>query len=245
MARPKGANSEQTFERIVNAMNELICEKSPAEVSLRQVARRIDLSVGTIHHYFSSKEELIRACIDRYYARVGAHHSRLLAEAPKLKSPVEVIRLAVGETYRFAFAERAALRMRMSTILPTGTVEADIFTGEQLPFLDWAVAYFQPRTSLSAERIRFATTTIIHLIIRYAISNPEQVRQLLQVRGEEPHTIATAQQRIEAYLVDTALRLFEFAPTDAVEQSSHDDGKANAGQTSASEQQPLDPPSTH
>lgn len=50
---------ENTKERIVKAFSKCIREKGIAAVTLRNIAQKADVSLGTVHYYFRSRENLI------------------------------------------------------------------------------------------------------------------------------------------------------------------------------------------
>ncbi|NUS59093.1 MAG: TetR/AcrR family transcriptional regulator [Streptomycetaceae bacterium] len=64
--------------QILAAATELFHERSPAAVSLREIARRAGVNYGLIHHYYGTKESVL-AAVFRTSAQQGG---RLLADAP-------------------------------------------------------------------------------------------------------------------------------------------------------------------
>lgn len=79
-------NAEQTQETILAATQELILESGgdADAVTIRQIAARAGISVGLVNHYYTSKELLLEACVQRMIGGViGAFHPDLPAEAGK------------------------------------------------------------------------------------------------------------------------------------------------------------------
>jgi AcrR family transcriptional regulator len=66
VARPKQARSEQTLYRILEAAEALIHEKGLADVSIPEIVRRADSSVGGFYARFRDKDELLRALQERF-----------------------------------------------------------------------------------------------------------------------------------------------------------------------------------
>ena len=60
-------NAKQTTEAILKTAELLILESGGdvERVTIRQIAERANISVGLIHYYFSSKAQLIEACVQR------------------------------------------------------------------------------------------------------------------------------------------------------------------------------------
>lgn len=54
--------AEQTRQRIVRATYELHAEKGIAATSVRDIALRADVAVGTVYHHFPSYDDVLNAC---------------------------------------------------------------------------------------------------------------------------------------------------------------------------------------
>lgn len=70
-------NESTAREQILTAATELFHERSPAAVSLREIARRAGVNYGLIHHYFKTKE----AVLAEVFRTSALHGGRLLADA--------------------------------------------------------------------------------------------------------------------------------------------------------------------
>ncbi|MFI1380047.1 TetR/AcrR family transcriptional regulator [Embleya sp. NPDC020886] len=70
-------NETSAPEQILAAATELFHERSPAAVSLREIARRAGVNYGLIHHYFGTKE----AVLAEVFRASSGHGGRLLADA--------------------------------------------------------------------------------------------------------------------------------------------------------------------
>lgn len=57
-------------EHIMDAMQELMRTKGAENVSVSDIARKAGIGKGSIYYYFSSKNEIIEAVIERSYSRV-------------------------------------------------------------------------------------------------------------------------------------------------------------------------------
>src|SRR4051794_626973 len=68
--RPTGPDDVTTA--ILDAATDLFTERSPATVSLREIARRADVNYGLIHRYYGSKEAVV-AAVFRRKSEAGAH----------------------------------------------------------------------------------------------------------------------------------------------------------------------------
>lgn len=69
-ARPEGR--EQVVDALLGAAADLFAERGPAAVSTREVARRARVNHGLVHRHFGTKDDLVRAVIDRLLADARA-----------------------------------------------------------------------------------------------------------------------------------------------------------------------------
>ncbi|MBQ4342071.1 MAG: TetR/AcrR family transcriptional regulator [Clostridia bacterium] len=56
---------DQTFEAILQAASELFAERGVYGASLGDIAKRLDMSKGTLYYYFPTKDELVNAAAER------------------------------------------------------------------------------------------------------------------------------------------------------------------------------------
>jgi AcrR family transcriptional regulator len=86
-APPPRDRSHPTAVAIRRAAAELFSERSPSSVSLRQIAERAGVNYGLIHHWFGTKEALLRAV----FADASAHGAELIADAPDVRSAMATL----------------------------------------------------------------------------------------------------------------------------------------------------------
>lgn len=70
---PRERRAERTRKAILDAAMQLIVEKGPEKLSLREVARRIDYSPAGLYEYYGSKAELIEAACREADVRLSAY----------------------------------------------------------------------------------------------------------------------------------------------------------------------------
>jgi AcrR family transcriptional regulator len=58
----RAESAEETRRRIVEATRALHGEQGVADTTVKQIARRADVSVGTVYHHFPTYDDVIRAC---------------------------------------------------------------------------------------------------------------------------------------------------------------------------------------
>lgn len=65
MARPKDTIREaQVRQKILRAFSTLLVEKSWENISIREICREADISVGAFYHYYHSKDQLMFSKVD-------------------------------------------------------------------------------------------------------------------------------------------------------------------------------------
>ncbi len=71
MATPVASVSQSTRERILEAACDLIAAQGIDEVRIARVARRAGASTALVHHYFSTREELLEQALIHSFELVG------------------------------------------------------------------------------------------------------------------------------------------------------------------------------
>lgn len=64
LGRPVGANSEETRRRILDATMRCVAEVGYSRATIREIARRAQMTSGSLYHYFPNKAELVKATFD-------------------------------------------------------------------------------------------------------------------------------------------------------------------------------------
>jgi AcrR family transcriptional regulator len=73
--------AEDTRDRIVDAAERLFAERGVERTSLRAVTRAAGVNVAAIHYHFGSREELLRAVLDKTVRPLNARRLVLLEQA--------------------------------------------------------------------------------------------------------------------------------------------------------------------
>src|ERR687894_2281222 len=98
---------EETRRRILEATLALHSEKGILGTSWQDIARRADVSVGTVYKHFPSLDELVPACGELMYAITRPPS---LEDAPEIFAEALTLEKRVGRLVEelFAFYERGA-----------------------------------------------------------------------------------------------------------------------------------------
>ncbi|HZO96635.1 MAG TPA: helix-turn-helix domain-containing protein [Gaiellaceae bacterium] len=160
MATPRAAaagrvDARRNRERLVAAARELFASEG-VDVSVREIARRAGVGVGTLYRHFPAREELVDAVLEEAFEEVVASAEAALAEPdPWLgfrRFVEEALALRarnrglkdVAEAHMRGRRRAAAMRRRLRPPLErlvarardAGALRAD-FTPEDVPLLFW------------------------------------------------------------------------------------------------------------
>ena len=207
MARPVNANAAATRARIRASAVELFAARGLGQTSIRQIAKQADVSLAMVHHYFGSKDDLYRACVDAMYEALEALRGELLAAIAEGGSVAELLDRALRACWIFARNHRPALRLVMRQVIDTGEVPAERRDSFLVPFLDQAGALFGSTGDTDPARVRMALQSIVFLIVRYALSTETELAEI--VGQDEPDD--TTLGIVEDQLVDLAMSLLPIA----------------------------------
>ncbi|GAA3237280.1 TetR/AcrR family transcriptional regulator [Actinocorallia longicatena] len=91
---PKQVDHDERRRTIAEAVIELVTTAGVEAASLRTVAAEAGVSMGSVQHYFKTKDEMLLFALEHGNAMLGPRVQRLLAEAGPL---------SLRETYRLFF----------------------------------------------------------------------------------------------------------------------------------------------
>ncbi len=95
MASSPASVSQQSRERILDAACELIAAQGIDEVRIARVATRAGASTALVHHYFSTREELLEQALIHSFERAGEERFGEPSEVEK--TATEALARAIGE----------------------------------------------------------------------------------------------------------------------------------------------------
>jgi AcrR family transcriptional regulator len=205
MARPKDADSAKTWNRIVDAARRELFETpgGQPDVSVRKVATLAGVGIGTIHYYFPTKESLLEACLDQYYAMLDVLVRELAtAAAGAAADPHAFIEMAARRLYRFVVSERRSLKLRAITNAQRGGLPPErrgLYPGNLAAVLATMLGIDAAETELTIETMNF-------VMMQYAVLDEDEVVRITRQSGD------VARRAIEDHVVRVALRLVFPAP---------------------------------
>jgi AcrR family transcriptional regulator len=188
--RPRDADSEQTHGRIMEAARALLEERGPDAVSLRGVARRAKMSVGSVSYYFSSRDELVETCLDEHYGRLSAIATRHLDQFAAGKAIEETIRDAAKELYFFAFEERALVRLQLVSQAERGGLPPERI--QNFHRRVFQVISKRAGPLLAHPRPWLAIQTLVYAVVRFATLSSFERRLYTSAESDEDANVIIA-----------------------------------------------------
>ena len=203
MARPTDADSAATYDSIVSATLELLDELGSADsVSLRKVASRAEVSLGTIQYYFENKDTLLEACLDGYYARLTKVVNDLIRwKTNGTLTGAPLLDHASRELYRWARRERGLLALRMSTNAQRGELHERRQSQFMGTLISQVVAALAEHITIPEHEARIAIQFLATSLTRAVLFSDAEVEVLTDSTGDEART------RIEDFFVTTVRRV--------------------------------------
>lgn len=211
MARPVNANAEATKSRIVQSALSLFSARGFGEATIRDVAKGAGVSLAMVHHYFMSKEQLYDACIQVMLDELRQLSIRLTEDLSG-KSPRQVIERAIRVGFRFACDHRTAVRLLQRSLIDQGRVDAKVFQGSVLPFLDLLSGLLAGQMQRPAQELRLPLQSAIFLVSRYAISANDEVVSLVATGATNEEG---AYQGVEDHLVEAIMGMLRIGDASA------------------------------
>jgi AcrR family transcriptional regulator len=202
VARPKDADPARTHDQILDAALQVLRESgNPVSLSLRTVARRAKLSTSAIQYYFSTKEDLLEACLNGYYERLASLIQRLFVEAKTAPQSRAFVEHVVRQLFRFARDERELLALRLAT----NASRQELHPSRQPEFLDavlgQAAAALAPHTTVTPAEVRVAAQAMAVVVTRFALFTDAELMAILGARSPPDPEL------VEDHVVRLAVRL--------------------------------------
>jgi AcrR family transcriptional regulator len=181
MSRPKNSDPAKTHEAIVESAVAVLETHGPTQVSLRRVAKESGLSMGTLTYYFSNRHELIEACLDVHYQHVQRGFLEFHAALTGGTVDARVIHEHVGRIIDIAFADRAFLQLRATSLGEMQRYHPTRMQAHLLPALEMATTTLADAIGAKPLDVRLAALTFNYAVARYAVLSDDELRLLVGI----------------------------------------------------------------
>jgi AcrR family transcriptional regulator len=202
MARPVGADAEQTKKNILEAASRLVAERGIEGTSIRDIAGACNVSLATVLHYYGSKDGLYEACIDAMYTELDQLRAALFAGVRPGGSLEDLLADTVRAALKFVKQHRPAHRILLRTVLEQGGMRADRRDRYLRPFLDDVTTLLAPVLGADPIRVRMTAQSLVHLIVRYSLHPLNEMKIITDATTEDE-----VNKRLEQHLIDITLSM--------------------------------------
>ncbi len=162
---PRQRRREKTKQAILETAQELISEKGPDGISIREIARRIDYSPASLYEYFNSKDDILAAVCADGMKELSAAFNEVSAELSPTERLIEYSLIYANfarrqpEKFLLIFNTLPASRTSLEQPVEPGspyqilldTVQAALAAGE-----------FKTTDTCAAEGIAFSLWALMH-----------------------------------------------------------------------------------
>jgi AcrR family transcriptional regulator len=205
VARPRKADPARTYDAIVDAARALLFSEegvSP-DVSMRRVAAAAGVSQGTLSYYFPTKQDLLEACLDEYYARLAKLVDELSSHAASGPCDARaLVARAVRELHRLELARRRELRLRRITNAERGGLHPQHPRFHLLGrHLDRCARVFAEATGRSPAATRLAIHSVTTLVSEYVTLSDEEIGEIVGDAGD------ASRRTVEEHVVRAAVAI--------------------------------------
>lgn len=108
------ADAKKNYDRLLAVAQQAVTEHG-ADLSLRDVARRAEVGLGTLYRHFPTREALLEALLRTSFEELVARADALTASKPS----EEALILWLEETIMFTYSHRGVLGLMMGAIEDT------------------------------------------------------------------------------------------------------------------------------
>ncbi len=207
MARPVGANAEETRRKILKSASTLYAQFGFEGTSVRQIARGADVSLGMIRHYFGSKEGLYRACMATAYGVYAELGQQIKIGVSSGGSPERVVGDATRAGFLFAMENRAACKLVLWDLMEQDTWRHEHGDREMLPFILEAARVLADALGREVGETALQIRSLIFLVARYATADQDEIAALL-AGDKDAKANETTSAAIAQHLAGLGARLF-------------------------------------
>lgn len=207
MARPVGANAEETRRKILKSASQLFASSGFEGTSVRQIARGAEVSLGMIRHYFGSKEGLYRACMATAYGIYAELGQQIKIGVSSGGAPDAIVGEATRAGFRFALENRSACKLVLWDLMERETWRHEHGDQEMLPFITEAARVLANVMNRDVGATALSIRSLIFLVARYATADHDEIAALLTGSREANATDETT-AAIEDHLAQLGARMF-------------------------------------
>jgi AcrR family transcriptional regulator len=205
---PQQERSRARFQALLDVAEEVIAESGLDGLQMREVARRANLPIASVYHYFPSSTALIRTLLEKHLQTLSATlESRLAAMAPREGSELDLNQasLLIDDLAMIFFTTPSIptmwLGMQGNPDLRALDVE-DTFTNAEM-VQSYFTAVFPYLSPSQAKSIALVLNEMVMGTLVLAVDTPPDIR---------PTLLATLKTLLTSVLSDLQHKRLSFLP---------------------------------
>ena len=110
--------ADRTRARLIEVATRLFQEHGTDEVTVRRIAAAAKIEAGSIYYHFSSRDEILRAVLERGVGNARDEVLAAIAEAGADSSPLVRLRAALGAHLKYTLRHHFSSRLKTIRRLP-------------------------------------------------------------------------------------------------------------------------------
>jgi AcrR family transcriptional regulator len=110
--------ADRTRARLIEVATRLFQEHGTDEVTVRRIAAAAKIEAGSIYYHFSSRDEILRAVLERGVGNARDEVLAAIAEAGPDSSPLVRLRAALGAHLKYTLRHHFSSRLKTIRRLP-------------------------------------------------------------------------------------------------------------------------------
>jgi AcrR family transcriptional regulator len=117
-ANGKVTKAERTRARLIDVATRLFQENGTEHVTVRRIAAAARIEAGSIYYHFASRDEILRAVLERGVGGARDEVMAAIAEAGEDSSPLVRLRAALGAHLKYTLRHHFSSRLKAIRHLP-------------------------------------------------------------------------------------------------------------------------------
>ena len=117
-ANGKVTKAEKTRARLIEVATRLFQEHGSDEVTVRRIAAAAKIEAGSIYYHFASRDEIMRAVLERGVGGAKTEVLKAIAEVESGCSPLDRLRAALGAHLKYTLHQHFSSRLKAIRRLP-------------------------------------------------------------------------------------------------------------------------------
>lgn len=174
MSRPVGADGEETRERILRAVMDEIGEVGLANLTLKGVAFRAEISIGLLSHHFKSREQLLKETSDDWMLRLFKVRDEVTAIYKSKDSPEESLLHAMVACMNIGRQHTVPMKMLMRSVVVHGKLPVGV-SSVTFPLGDQIAKMLAEAHGVSFERARASVHQAAVLMVRLGLCSEHEL----------------------------------------------------------------------